>query len=102
MPISGNSGKSHTPGFFFNILFKFRGRALPLLWAGKKDEFKNFPIPKGIYFAPVDYDSGNKSNFDQKNSIIEAFKTKDINNISNKNLSDKQEYDTLRKFNKFY
>ena len=67
-----------------------------------KDEFKNFPIPKGIYFAPVDYDSGIKSNFDQKNSIIEAFKTKDINNISNKNLSDKQEYDTLRKFNRFY
>ena len=67
-----------------------------------KDEFKNFPIPKGIYFAPVDYDSGNKSNFDQKNSIIEAFKTQDINNISNKNLSDKQEYDTLRKFNRFY
>ncbi len=67
-----------------------------------KDEFKNFPIPEGIYFAPVDYDSGNKSNFDQKNSIIEAFKTKDINNISNKNLSDKQEYDTLGKFNKFY
>ena len=67
-----------------------------------KDEFKNFPIPKGIYFAPVDYDSGNKSNFDQKNSIIEAFKTKDINNISNKNLSDKEEYDTLSKFNKFY
>ena len=50
----------------------------------------------------MDYDSGNKSNFDQKNSIIEAFKTKDINNISNKDLSDKQEYDTLRKFNKFY
>ena len=34
-----------------------------------KDEFKNFPIPKGIYFAPVDYDSGIKSNFDQKTLI---------------------------------
>ena len=38
----------------------------------------------------------------KKNSIIEAFKIKDINNISNKNLSDKEEYDTLSKFNKFY
>ena len=45
-PISGSSGKSHNPGGFFSNFTNFLGSAAPLLWAGKKSDFKNFLFRK--------------------------------------------------------
>ena len=67
-----------------------------------KDEFKDFNIPKGIYFSSIDYDTGIKVKFGAKNSIIESFKKKDINNISKNNLISNYNYDKLIKFRQFY
>ena len=67
-----------------------------------KEDFKEFPIPNGIYFAPVNYNSGEQTDFDDKNLIIEAFKEKDINNINNKKLILNYDYDKLIKFRQFY
>ncbi len=67
-----------------------------------KNEFKTFDIPKGIYFASVDYQTGKKTHFNDKKSIIEAFKVKDINNPENGDLILKQNYDKIIKFRQFY
>ena len=67
-----------------------------------KEDFKEFNIPKGIYFAPINYNTGKEENFSSKNAIIEAFKIKDINNKKNKNLIIPGRYDTLIKFRQFY
>ena len=67
-----------------------------------KEDFKEFPIPNGIYFAPVNYNSGEQTDFDDKDLIIEAFKEKDINNINNKKLIFNYDYDKLIKFRQFY
>ncbi len=67
-----------------------------------KEDFKEFPIPNGIYFAPVNYNSGEQTDFDDKDLIIEAFKEKDINNINNKKLILNYDYDKLIKFRQFY
>ncbi len=67
-----------------------------------KQDFKNFKIPNGVYFAPINYDNGKKENFGEKKSIIEAFKTEDINTSSNKNLDNINNYDKLIKFRQFY
>ena len=67
-----------------------------------KQDFKNFKIPNGVYFAPINYDNGKKENFGKKKSIIEAFKAEDINNSSNKNLDNINNYDKLIKFRQFY
>ena len=34
-----------------------------------KDDFKDFLIPKDIYFAPINYDTGKKTNFDDPKAI---------------------------------
>ena len=67
-----------------------------------KEEFKKFKIPKNIYFAPINYDTGEKTSFGKKKSIIEAFKYKDINNIKNNKLNLNYNYDKLIKFRQFY
>ena len=48
-----------------------------------KDDFKDFRVPQSIYLTALNYDTGNKSSRGDKNTIIEALKEKDINNINN-------------------
>ncbi len=67
-----------------------------------KEEFKNFDIPDGIYFTPINYDTGKKTSFVDKKLVIEALKLKDINNLNNKNLNINTNYDKLIKFRQFY
>jgi penicillin-binding protein 1A len=67
-----------------------------------KDDFNEFKIPNGIYFAPINYNTGKEEDFTNKNAILEAFKLKDINNNKNKNLIMLDGYDTLIKFRQFY
>ena len=67
-----------------------------------KDDFKEFSIPKGIYFSAIDYNTGKKEDFSNSKAIIEAFKIKDINSENKKNLSEIDNYDKLVKFRQFY
>tara|TARA_A100001011_G_scaffold349840_1_gene388712 strand:+ start:467 stop:2821 length:2355 start_codon:yes stop_codon:yes gene_type:complete len=67
-----------------------------------KEEFRNFDIPEGIFFAPLNYDTGRKTSFVDKKLVIEALKLKDINNINNKNIISNTNYDKLIKFRQFY
>jgi len=67
-----------------------------------KDDFKDFEIPENIYLTSLNYDSGNKSAPGEKNSIIEALKFEDINNINNKNLISTNDGDKNIKFRQFY
>ncbi len=66
------------------------------------DDFKEFNVPNGIYFAPINYNTGKQTDFDDKNFILEAFKKKDINNLNNKQLISNYNYDKLIKFRQFY
>ena len=66
------------------------------------DDFKEFEIPKQIYLTSLNYDTGLKSLSGDKNTILEALKEKDINNINNNNLISINERDTLIKFRQFY
>ena len=67
-----------------------------------KDDFKPFLVPEEIFFASINYDTGEKENFSSPNSIIEAFKLSDINRIKNNNLGNSSNYDSLIKFRQFY
>ena len=67
-----------------------------------KNEFQDFEIPKNIYFAPINYNTGQKSNFTDKQTIIESFKLKDINRINNKELELLNNYDKPIKYRQFY
>ena len=67
-----------------------------------KQDFEDFTIPENIYLTSLDYDTGKKSVSGEKNTIIEALKIKDINNIDNNNLISINESDTLIKFRQFY
>ena len=67
-----------------------------------KDEFKPFTAPEEIFFAAINYDTGKKENFSNPDSIIEAFKLKDIKKMRNNNLDNKSNYDSLIKFRQFY
>ena len=67
-----------------------------------KEDFKEFNIPKGIYLTSLNYDSGLKSSIGNKNTIIEALKAKDINNIYNNKLISINSYDRLIKYRQFY
>ena len=66
------------------------------------DDFEEFEVPNGIYFAPINYNTGKQTDFDDKNFILEAFKKKDINNLNNKQLITNYNYDKLIKFRQFY
>jgi penicillin-binding protein 1A len=67
-----------------------------------KEDFKDFKIPKNIYLTSLNYDTGLKSEQGEKNTIIEALKVKDINNIDNNNLISINDHDTTVKFRQFY
>ena len=67
-----------------------------------KEDFKEFKIPEGIYLTSLNYDSGLKSSLGNKNTIIEALKVKDINNIDNNKLISISTYDKLIKYRQFY
>ena len=67
-----------------------------------KEDFKDFNIPKNIYLTLLNYDTGLKSTPGEKNSIIEALKIKDINNINNKNLISTLGSDKMIMFRQFY
>ena len=67
-----------------------------------KDDFKPFLIPEEIFFAPINYNTGKKEKFSNPNSIVEAFKLKDINRMKNNNLGQNTNYDSLIKFRQFY
>ena len=66
------------------------------------DEFEEFEVPNGIYFAPINYNTGKQTDFDDKNFILEAFKKKDINSLNDKKLISNYNYDKLIKFRQFY
>ena len=67
-----------------------------------KEDFKDFKIPEGIYLTSLNYDTGLKSSLGEKNTIIEALKGKDINNINNNKLISINSYDKLIKYRQFY
>ena len=67
-----------------------------------KEDFKEFKIPEGIYLTSLNYDTGLKSSLEEKNTIIEALKAKDINNIDNNKLISTDSYDKLIKYRQFY
>ena len=67
-----------------------------------KEDFNDFKIPSNIYLTSLNYDTGLKSSAGDKNTIIEALKIKDINNINNNSLISINDHDTLIKFRQFY
>ena len=67
-----------------------------------RDDFDDFRIPENIYLTSLNYDTGLKSAPGEKNTIIEALKLKDINNIDNNNLISISGRDKLIQFRQFY
>jgi penicillin-binding protein 1A len=67
-----------------------------------KDDFNDFEIPENIYLTSLNYDTGAKSAPGDKNSIIEALKLRDINNIDNNKLISSNGPDIVVKFRQFY
>ena len=67
-----------------------------------KEDFEEFHIPENIYLTSLNYDTGAKAAPGEKNSIIEALKLKDINNIDNNNLISTNGRDKIIKFRQFY
>ncbi len=67
-----------------------------------KEDFEDFKIPENIYLTSLNYDTGLKAAAGEKNTIIEALKLRDINNIDNNNLISINGRDTLVKFRQFY
>ncbi len=67
-----------------------------------KDDFEEFQIPENIFLTTLNYDTGLKSSVGDKNTILEALKLKDINNINNNSLISITGHDTLIKFRQFY
>ena len=67
-----------------------------------KEDFDEFRIPENIYLTSINYDTGYKSRLGEKNSIIEALKLRDINNINNNNLILSNGRDKNIKFRQFY
>ena len=67
-----------------------------------KDDFSDFEIPPKILLTSLNYDTGIKSKFGDKKSIIEALKIQDVNSIDNNNLISINENDNIIKFRQFY
>ena len=67
-----------------------------------KEDFQDFRVPENIYLTALNYDTGLKSSPGDKNTIIEAMKEKDINNIDNNQLISINDRDILIKFRQFY
>ena len=67
-----------------------------------KEDFNDFVVPENIYLTSINYDTGLKSSQSDKNTIIEALKKEDINNINNNDLISLSGRDSLIKFRQFY
>ena len=67
-----------------------------------EDDFNDFKIPENIYLTSINYDTGIKSSESDKNTIIEALKAKDVNNLNNNDLILIKGSDNLIKFRQFY
>jgi len=67
-----------------------------------KEDFGEFKIPEKIYLTSLNYDTGLKSAPGEKNSITEALKLRDINNLENNNLLSSSGRDKIIKFRQFY
>ena len=67
-----------------------------------KEDFDDFNVPENIFLTSLNYDTGVKSGLGEKNTIVEALKKRDINNINNKNLMSTNDSDKLVKFRQFY
>ena len=67
-----------------------------------KEDFSEFQVPENIYLTSLNYDTGVKSASGEKNSIIEALKLGDINNLDNNNLILTNGRDKIIKFRQFY
>ena len=67
-----------------------------------KEDFKPFKVPSGIYFYPVDYDTGELLDFADKKSIIESFREKNSEKIKLKKLNLGQNYGKSFKFMGIY
>ena len=68
-----------------------------------KEDFNDFKIPENIFLTSLNYDTGNKTTDFDKNSIIEALKLRDINNLNNNNnLISNNGRDNIVKFRQFY
>ena len=67
-----------------------------------KEDFKEFNIPEGIYLTSLNYNTGLKSPLGDKNTIIEALKSQDVNKIKNNKLISINNYDKLIKYRQFY
>ena len=66
-----------------------------------KEDFEEFLIPENIFLTSLNYDTGLKSSIGDKNTVIEALKLKDINNINNNNLILINDRDTLLNLDNF-
>ena len=67
-----------------------------------KEDFEEFKIPENVYLTSLNYDTGMKAPPGEKNSIIEALKFRDINNIDNNNLISTSGRDKTIIFRQFY
>ncbi len=67
-----------------------------------KEDIEHFKIPKGIYFYPVDYNTGEISNFADSSSITESFKENSVDKIELKNLNFGKNHGKFFKFTGFY
>ncbi len=67
-----------------------------------KEDFKEFSIPKNIYFAPVNYHTGQKTTFNDPKAIIEAFKSEGVKKMKNEYFDINNRYDRIIKFRQFY
>ena len=67
-----------------------------------KEDFNDFGVPENIYLTNLNYDTGLRSSTGDKNTIVEALKIKDINNINNNNLISIKGHDSLVIFRQFY
>ena len=67
-----------------------------------KEDFQEFQIPENIYLTSLNYDTGTKAAYGEKNVITEALKLEDINNIDNNNLISTNRDDKIIKFRQFY
>ena len=67
-----------------------------------QEDFREFQIPENIYLTSINYDTGIKSNANDKNIITEALKFQDINNLNNNNLISTYDRDKTIKFRQFY
>ena len=67
-----------------------------------KEDFEEFKIPENIYLTSLNYNTGMKAPPGEKNSIIEALKLRDINNIDNNNLISTNGRDRTVIFRQFY